>query len=174
MHYQFETIHPFRDGNGRIGRLLITLFLCKSGLLPQPLLYLSAYFEKNREEYDERLYDASYKGDIEGWLRFFLRAVKTQADDALERAMRLEKYREECRALLEEETQSTNVLRVLDQLFANPYITINEISQLLHCHYPTARNNVHTLVDKGILIEMTGRRRGKIFYAPKIWEILEL
>jgi Fic family protein len=174
MHYQFETIHPFRDGNGRMGRLLITLYLCQSKLLSQPLLYLSAYFEKNREAYDDTLFNASYKGDIEIWLKFFLRAVKTQADDALDRAMQLEAYRETCRQKLETETQTTNVLRVLDQLFVNPFIKINEVSTLLKTYYPTARNNILLLVDKGILTETTGRKRDQIFYAQEIGKILEI
>lgn len=174
MHYQFETIHPFRDGNGRIGRLLIVLFLCKSGLLSQPLLYPSGYFEKYRDEYDESLYNASYKGDIERWLKFFLHAVKVQADDALERAMKLDEYHDSCRDLLEKETQTTNVLRVLEQLFVNPYITIPEASNVLNCHYPTAKNNIDILIEKGILKEVAKRGRERLFSAPEIMDVLEV
>jgi Fic family protein len=173
MHYQFETVHPFRDGNGRIGRLLITLFLCKSELLSQPLLYLSAYLEKHKEEYNNLLLDVSMKGNIEAWLKFFLKGIKIQADDAIERAIRLENYHNECREILQQKSQSNNVLTVLDHLFENPYIKIPEVAKILKSHYPTAENNIKILIDNGILKESTGKKRDRIFYAPKIREILE-
>ncbi len=175
LHYQFEAIHPFRDGNGRMGRLLIILFLCKKNVLSQPLLYLSAYFEKNRNKYGDLLYNASSKGDIENWLKFFLHGVKTQADEASEKAMQLDRYHENCREKLEENTRSTKVLKVLDFLFKNPFIKITEIQKILRCYYPTAKNIMDILLRNEIVIEFSkDKKREKIFYAKRIGDILEL
>lgn len=175
LHYQFETIHPFRDGNGRMGRVLIILFLCKSGVLAQPLLYLSAYFEKNRNIYSDLLYNASSKGEIESWLKFFLRGIKIQADEASEKTMELDSYHEYCRETLEENTRSTKVLKVLEFLFRNPFIKITEVQSILRCHYPTAKNIIGILLKNGIIVEFSkDKKREKIFYAKKIGDILEL
>lgn len=174
-HYQFETIHPFRDGNGRMGRLLIILLLCKKGVLTQLLLYLSAYFEKNKNKYGELLYNVSTKGEIEDWLKFFLCGVKIQADEASEKAMQLDSYLEECRERLEENTRSTKVLKVLEFLFRNPFIKITEVRQILKCYYPTAKNIIEILLENGIIVEFSkDKKREKIFYAKKIGDILEL
>lgn len=176
MHYQFETIHPFRDGNGRLGRMLIILYLCRMKVLEQPLLYLSAFFEKRRDEYDERLYNASCRGELEGWLKFFLEGVALQATDAQERATRLFDYREEWRRLVQERTNSTNTLTVLDYLFSSPLVTIPRLADVLKTHYPTARNSIKTLMELGILEEDPRDHRmpynTQVFYAPKIYEIL--
>ena len=175
MHYQFETIHPFRDGNGRIGRLLISLFLCNSKVLSQPLLYLSAYLKKNQKEYNQRLFEVSSRGEIENWLKFFLRAIKTQSDEALEKTIQLDNYYEEARHILEKNSSSTNALLVLDTLFENPFIKVTEIEKILVCRHPTAKNNLNILVKNKILVDYTPNRvRDKIFYSPKISEILEL
>lgn len=175
MHYQFETIHPFRDGNGRMGRLLISLFFCKSNILSQPLLYLSAYFKKHQREYNERLFNVSSRGEIENWLKFFLKAIKAQADEALDRTSQLESYYEESRRILEKNSNSTNALLVLDHLFFNPFIKITEIEEILDCLHPTAKNNLKILIKNNILKDYTPKRnRDKIFYCPKISEILEL
>lgn len=176
MHYQFETIHPFRDGNGRIGRLLITLFLCKSGVLPQPLLYLSAYLKKHQKEYNRRLFEVSSKGEIENWLKFFLKAVKVQGDEAIDKTNQLENYRESARKILEKKSNSTNALLVLDNLFVNPFIKITDIMEILNCRHPTAKNNLNILIKNGILQEYPPKEkiRDKLFYAPIIHNILEL
>lgn len=175
LHYQFETIHPFRDGNGRMGRLLIGLFLCKTKILSQPLLYLSAYFKKHQKEYNQRLFDVSSKGEIENWLKFFLKAIKIQSDEALEKTIQLDNYYEEARKILEKNSNSTNALLVLDALFENPFIKIIEIEKILNCRHPTAKNNLKILVKNKILRDYTPKRtRDKIFYSPKISEILEL
>jgi len=179
MHYQFETIHPFRDGNGRMGRLLVVLYFCKSGLLTKPLLYLSAYFEKNRNEYNEKLLRVSKYGELEEWLKFFLKGVKTQADDAVERANSLETLREKYRKKIQENSSSTNALKVLDYLFSNPFITIPEVGEILDKGYPTAKGSVNILMDNGILREVTEGKfnipyNAKLFVAPEIHEILTL
>lgn len=176
MHYQFETIHPFRDGNGRIGRLLISLFLCKAKVLSQPLLYLSAYLKKHQKEYNQRLFNASSKGEIENWLKFFLMAIKVQSDEALEKTIELDNYYEDARKVLEKNSNSTNALLVLDSLFENPFIKISEIKKILNCGYPTAKNNLRILVKNKVLSEYPPkkRKRDKIFYCPEISKILEL
>lgn len=175
MHYQFETIHPFRDGNGRMGRMLITAFLCKKNVLAQPLLYLSAFFEKNKSGYEDLLYSVSVRGDIENWLKFFLRGIKIQAEDASKRVIQLDKYYEECREKLEENSRSTKVLKILDYLFRNPFIKITEVQKILRCYYPTAKNIIKILLHNKIIMEFeTDRIRDKIFYAKKIGDILEL
>lgn len=176
MHYQFEAIHPFRDGNGRIGRLLVSLFLCKEKVLSQPLLYLSAYLKKHQREYNQRLFDVSSKGKIEDWLKFFLKAIKTQSDDAFERTIELDNYYEEAREILEKNSNSTRALLVLDELFENPFIKIIEIKKILGCLYPTAKNNLKILVKNKILKEFKPgeKLRDKIFYCPRISEILEV
>ncbi|MCK5043559.1 Fic family protein [Candidatus Pacearchaeota archaeon] len=175
LHYQFETIHPFRDGNGRIGRLLISLFLCKTKTLSQPLLYLSAYFKKHQREYNQRLFEVSSQGKIENWLKFFFKAIKIQSDEALERTIQLDNYYEEARQTLEKNSSSTNALLVLDSLFENPFIKITEIEKILNCRHPTAKNNLNILIKNKILTDYTPKRIvDKIFYSPKISEILEL
>ncbi len=175
LHYQFEAIHPFRDGNGRIGRLLISLFLCKTKLLSQPLLYLSAYFKKHQKEYNQRLFSVSSKGEIENWLKFFLKAIKTQSDEALEKTIQLDNYREEARKILEKNSSSTNALLVLEALFENPFIKVTEIEKILNCRHPTAKNNLNILIKNKILTDYTPKRiRDKIFYSSKISEILDL
>lgn len=176
MHYQFETIHPFRDGNGRMGRLLITLFLCKNKVLSKPLLYLSAYFKKYQKEYNQKLFDVSSKGHIEDWLKFFLKAIKAQSEDALARTIELDNYYEDARKILEKNSSSTRALLVLDALFENPFIKITEIEKILSCRYPTAKNNLNILVKNGILTEHnpSKEKREKIFYCKRISDILEI
>jgi Fic family protein len=174
MHYQFETIHPFRDGNGRLGRLLVILYLCSAKILSQPLLYPSAYFEKNRAEYNNRLFEASSKAKIESWLKFFLKAINVQSKEAFEKTARLEDYHEKSKLLIEEKTNSLKALRILEGLFENPYITYSEVMVLLKCNRLTAKRNLDVLAGLGILKEFEkGTKKSKIFYAPKIKEILE-
>ena len=172
-HYQFEAIHPFRDGNGRIGRLLITLSLIKQGVLSLPLLYLSAYFEKNREAYYASLLDVSQNGNYEGWLKFFLKGVIIQSGDAVVRIRRLMAYHEECRQLVKRETNSTNALLAMDNLFVNPFTTIPHTAKLLSKPYPTARNAIENLQKLGIVEEVSGQKRGKVYLAKRIINSIE-
>jgi len=115
----------------------------------------------------------SIDGKLENWLIFFLKGLRIQADDALNRAKKLEEYWAECRRFLQKESQSTTVLTVLDYLFENPYIKVSEVQKRLGCHYPKAKYNVDILIKAGILQQRKGRQRGKIFFAQKIKEILE-
>jgi len=173
IHYQFEAIHPFLDGNGRIGRLLITLLLCAEGLLPQPLLYLSAFFERHRSQYYRLLLEVSQQGNWEEWIKFFLRGVSEQSVDALNRANQLQQLSLEYRELLHGKRSSATLLQMADLLFKNPVLTPNAMSQALDLTYVSAQKNIAKLVVAGILREVTGRKRGRIYVAQRVMEILE-
>lgn len=151
MHYQIEAIHPYPDGNGRIGRLLITLFLCSSRLLPVPLLYLSAYFEHDRQRYYDELYNLSAHGDWERWVRYFLTGVHNQARDALERIRRVRNLQDEWRELLHNRRESANVLRLFEELLVNPVTTTSRASELLGISDPGTRRVLKRLIDAGIV-----------------------
>ncbi len=169
-HYQFEAIHPFLDGNGRIGRLLIPLMLVWSGALPQPLLYLSAYFEQHRSEYYDHLLVTSQEGDLNPWLRFFLRGVRRQARDAEERTVRLVELQHQLRNELLEEGRRISVIRLAEHLFSVPLITPVRAEALLGVTRPTAQSAIEALVERGDLIEVTGRGWRRIYEAPRIFE----
>jgi Fic family protein len=173
IHYQFETIHPFEDGNGRIGRLLITLLLCAERLLPQPLLYLSAFFEKNRAEYYARLREVSLLGRWVEWLEFFLRGVREQAEDGVERASRVLALRESYRARLHAVRSSALLWRLVDGLFAVPATTVRRAAQELGITRAGASMNIDKLVAAGILAESTGRKRDRVFLAHEILRTVE-
>jgi Fic family protein len=169
-HYQFEAIHPFLDGNGRIGRLLIPLMLVLRKALPQPLLYLSAYFEEHRSEYYDHLLFTSQRGDITPWLSFFLRGVRQQARDAEERTVRLVELQHQLRAELLAEGRPNSVIRLAENLFSVPIITAARAEDLLGVTRPTAHSAIDALVDRGELVEITGRGRGRIYEAPRIFD----
>jgi cell filamentation protein, protein adenylyltransferase len=173
IHYQFEAIHPFLDGNGRIGRLLITLLLCAEGLLPQPLLYLSAFFERHRSEYYRLLLQVSTQGNWKEWIMFFLRGVSEQSVDALNRANQLQQLLLEYRQKLHERRSSGTLLKMADLLFKNPVFDVNSLSKALGLTYVSAQKNINKLVQMGILREMTGRKRGRIYIAQSVMDILE-
>ena len=154
MHYQFEAIHPYRDGNGRIGRLLITLFLCARGILPKPLLYLSAYFERDRNAYYDQLFRVSATGDWEGWIVYFLRGVAEQALDAQARVRLVRDLQEQKRQILLMRRESANALRLLDEVFARPVVTAGEASRLLGVTPAGARRLLERLVQAGVLGEL--------------------
>jgi Fic family protein len=169
MHEQFEAIHPFLDGNGRVGRLLITLFLIERERLSQPLLYLSAYFEAHREDYYTSLQRVRTDGDWLSWLRFFLQGVEETATEAVSRAARLMDLRERYRQKLVGQPREQ---LLLDQLFVNPYVTVKGAAGLLGVSNPTARQAVGRLQKIGMLVEVTGRAWGKLYLARPILRIL--
>jgi Fic family protein len=169
-HYQFEVIHPFLDGNGRIGRLMIPLMLVLRGALPEPLLYLSAYFERHRSEYYDHLLVTSQTGDLMPWLTFFLRGVRRQARDAEERTVRLVELQHQLRSELLDEGRTNTTVRLAEQLFAVPVITARRAEQLLDVTRPTVQSAIDTLVERGDLREITGRQRGRVYEAPHIFE----
>lgn len=170
MHEQFEAIHPFLDGNGRVGRLLITLFLVERGRLNQPLLYLSDYIEARRQDYYESLQRVRTDGDWPGWLRFFLVGVEETARSAVRQASRLMDLRETYRQRL---NRRPNALRLLDELFANPYLTAARATRVLGVSGPTARQAIKVLLQEGLLQEMTGRSWGRVYLARPILEAIE-
>jgi cell filamentation protein, protein adenylyltransferase len=161
-HAQFETIHPFIDGNGRVGRLLITFLLVHRGVLHRPLLYLSHYLKRNRAEYYDRLMGVRLRGDWEGWVRFFLRGVAETATEATETAQAILHLRVEHRGLVQERAGS-NGLRLLDLLFDRPLVNVNLVRDSLGISFAWANNLVRQLEDVGLLNEITGGRRGRVF-----------
>ncbi len=172
VHYQFEAIHPFLDGNGRIGRMLITLLLCERGLLTGPLLYLSAYLDRHREEYLRHLLAVSQRATWGEWIRFFLRGVAEQSKDGLLRTQRLQdmqrEYQRRVRAL-----RTTGILsQLIDELFITPSITISGAADRLGVGFNTAQRAMRVLEAEGIVAERTGRRRGKIYLAPEIVAVI--
>lgn len=170
MHEQFEAIHPFLDGNGRLGRLLITLFLVERGRLSQPLLYLSAYIEAHRQEYYESLQRVRTDGDWPGWLHFFLTGVEETAREAIGQAGRLLDLHD---ALLRRLHQKPKAAALLDELFANPYISVSRAARLLQVSYPTARQAISWLQKEGLLEEVTGRAWGRLYLARPILAVIE-
>jgi Fic family protein len=171
MHYQFETIHPFLDGNGRIGRLLIILFLLEKKILDLPLLYVSAYMEENRQEYYDRLQAVRERGEIDEWLQFFLTAVYREAVDAEERAGRLADLRESYRAAFA--GVKSRAVEVVDLLFVNPFVTVKRVEQVLGVTNQGARNLISSVERKGLLRRVgTAGRSGRLFWLAE--EVLEI
>jgi Fic family protein len=169
-HYQFEVIHPFLDGNGRIGRLMIPLMLVLRDALPQPLLYLSAFFEQHRSEYYDHLLITSQQGDLMPWITFFLRGVRQQARDSEERTVRLVELQHQLRNDLLDEGRPNSVVRLAEQLFAIPVLTAARVESMIGVTRPTAQAAIDTLVERGDLTETTGRSRGRIYEARAIFE----
>lgn len=172
-HAQFETIHPFLDGNGRVGRLLITFLLCQKRALERPLLYLSHYLKQHRSEYYDRLMSIRNQGDWEGWLKFFLRGVHQVGQEAAETARNILRIREEHRRLLGEKLAKDKLAATpydfsfLEYLFKQPIITVRLAEQHLKCSYVTANKVVERFVTLHLLEEMTGFQRNRRFrYAP--------
>jgi Fic family protein len=172
VHYQFEAIHPFVDGNGRIGRLLISLLLVSWNLLPLPLLYLSAYFERNRNLYYDLLMGVSEKGGWRDWVLFFLRGVAEQAEDAADRARRLEDLRIGWRKCLSQARSSSLTLALVDTLFESPVITIPRVQETLNVTYRTAQLTVGKLAEAEIVRQVGSASYGKTFIAAEILRIL--
>ncbi|MYC59433.1 MAG: Fic family protein [Gammaproteobacteria bacterium] len=168
-HAQFETIHPFLDGNGRVGRLLITFFLCQQEILQQPVLYLSHYFKQHREDYYQRLQAVRDQGDWEGWLGFFVDGVLSVSREATETARKILALREEHRSLVTEKLgrAAGNGHRILEHLYQRPIVTVESIVQLLDITYTGANNLVSRFANLGLLQEITGQQRNRVFrYNP--------
>lgn len=173
VHYQFEAIHPFHDGNGRIGRLLISLLLCSMGLLDQPLLYLSAFFERHRESYYRRLREVSTRGGWTGWFLYFLEAVREQSRDAIGTVNSLTALRSDFHERLHAPRAAGLLHKLVDELFKSPAITIRQATELLEVTPRAAQQNVDRLVSAGILREITGQKRNRIFMAQEIVDAVE-
>lgn len=173
IHYQFETIHPFLDGNGRIGRLLITLFLIEKRVLNSPSLYISYYLKKNRIEYYDRMSEVRNKDNYEQWLKFFLSAVKESAEEAVETIKKLSSLHEEnIEKINAMGRASKNARAVFDYLEKNPIIDIGKTSEELNLAFSTVSLAVNRLVDAGILIQTNNVRRNRVFAYEKYLAIL--
>jgi Fic family protein len=166
-HAQFETIHPFLDGNGRVGRLLITFLLVHENALHRPLLYLSYYFKLHRAEYYDRLMAIRLNGDWEGWLKFFLRGVAQTASEASSTAQEIFDLRELHRRLVIDRKLTSNGLDLLALLYRRPLVTVRLVANELNISYQTANVLVGRFENLGLLQETTGAKRGRVFrYGP--------
>lgn len=170
VHYQFEAIHPFLDGNGRIGRLLITLLLIEHKLLSGPYLYLSAFFEADRNEYYRQLYNVSAEGSWQEWLLYFLGGVASQAEDGLKRAAGLNAWRQKWMLHFQE---SVLCCQLIERCTSNPYLSATHVAKDLGIAYTTASRAITKLTEAGAIQEMTGHSKGKIFCATEILTLLE-
>jgi Fic family protein len=174
IHYQFESIHPFLDGNGRVGRLLVTFLLVAWGLLSQPLLYLSNFIEINRQEYYDRLLAVSQKGDWEAWLLFFLDGVRSQAEDASQRIASLEKLRAMYRKQFEKDRSRKTLEILVDYFIGSPITSISQAQESLNIgSFNMIQRNIEKLEERGIVREVTGNKRNRIYHAGEILKILE-
>lgn len=174
VHYQFEAIHPFGDGNGRVGRLLISLLLVKQGILPAPLLSLSAFFDRHRADYYGLLLDVSLHGAWERWIAYFLEGVADQAADAVQRATRLLELRDDYQHRLYRTRGSAAPLRLLDEIFTRSALTIARAREILGVTPAWASKAVRRLVEAGIVREVTGRERYRIYIASEALDVLEM
>ncbi|MFH1830365.1 MAG: Fic family protein [Pseudomonadota bacterium] len=172
IHYQFEAIHPFLDGNGRIGRLLITLFLVERAILPTPLLYLSAFFEATRNDYYDLLLSVTKRSEWETWLEYFLNGVARQSEDALSRAERINQKLVNWRKSVAGASTKTPI-QLVDLIAANPFITINKAAQTLGVAYTTAQRAIDKLQKLMILKEVSKTKRDRVYCAQSILDILE-
>lgn len=171
-HYQFEAIHPFLDGNGRVGRLLITLFLIERQILPTPLLYLSAFFEASRPDYYGCLRGVSERGAWSEWLEYFLLGVARTSDDALNRATRINRMLAEWQKAVAGESTSTP-LRIVELLGSNPFITIRGAAEELKVAFTTAQRAIEKLERSGILKPVTKAKRDRVYCAKELLDVLE-
>ncbi len=173
LHVQFETIHPFLDGNGRIGRLLVTLYLCVNGALRKPLLYLSLYLKAHRADYYRLLQEVRERGAWEAWLEFFLTGIADTANQAFDAATRIiDLFKKDRERITAESDRAGSALRVHDVFQQNPYRTANQIVQNTGLSAPTVNAVLADLERFGILEEVTGRKRGRVFSYRRYLAIL--
>ena len=171
IHYQFETIHPFLDGNGRLGRLLMSVLLDDWGVLGRPLLYLSSAIEPYREEYQDGLLRLSQTGDWNAWVRFFLRAVGEAADDALARGNRLLELQTRLNAQYKDRGMVV-ALKLVDELFVTPAFSVSAMAERLGVTYEALRRTVERLTDEEVLTEVTGQQRNRVYVASEIVRVV--
>lgn len=173
LHYQFEAIHPFLDGNGRIGRLLITLFLCGRKCLSQPLLYLSGFFDETRADYYRLLLEVSRKGAWREWLEYFLRGIRIQSERALADTRQVLHLHEKYRPCLKEEKRvPQEAARILDQVFANPFLSIARYARRMGESYHNAQKGVSFWEKQGLLQEYTGQKRNRLYVARELLDLM--
>ncbi len=172
-HFQFETIHPFLDGNGRLGRLLIVFYLVERGAIGQPLLYLSAYFERKREAYVARLQGVRERGEVDSWLSFFLRGVATQAKSAIDSADALLRLREEFRDRLRHARARGQAVDAAEALIANPFVTAPNLSRTLNVTRQGAQYVIASLDRAGIIAPVRGDARPALYVANEVLDVLQ-
>ncbi|GAJ02590.1 unnamed protein product, partial [marine sediment metagenome] len=173
IHYQFETIHPFLDGNGRLGRLLITFYLYWKNALHRPLLYLSYFFKRNRQEYYDRLQMVRETGNYEQWVAFFLKGVVETADSAMETAKKILELQSNHRSLLwKKKISSPIAVGMLESLFHKPYVSVNDVAKEFNISFQSASTLVSQFEKTGILEEITGRKRDKRYMYAEYVNIL--
>lgn len=170
MHVQFETIHPFLDGNGRVGRLLVTFFLMQRGRLSAPLLYLSAFIDAHKGDYYDLLQRVRTHGDWVPWIRFFLQGVTETATEAGQQSKELHRLWEHYRNQLRDKP---NALALIDELFVNPYMTIGRGARVLNKTHPTAKAAISVLEERKILKEISGRQWGRFYVCAPVLDALE-
>ena len=173
VHYQFEAIHPFLDGNGRVGRLLIPLLLCEWGLLSQPLLNLSVYIERYRQEYYDRLLAVSQNGEWENWLHFFLRGVSEQARVGVAQMERLQVLRFKYQPLVAADRNSERMATIVDFLFSRPILSIRQVADNLDIPFKTAQDYIEKLERAGVVREITGYARNRVYRSDEILKAIE-
>ena len=175
VHAQFELLHPFKDGNGRIGRILIPLFLYQKQALSQPMFYLSEYLESHREEYYARLKAISAEGDWNGWIAFFLQAITTQAGQNSTRVTAIQALYEEMKLAIQEATRSQYTVHVLDAIFDRPIFSTTDLISRTQIHKPTAMSLIRQLKTAGILQELRAGagRRASVLCFPRLLNIAE-
>ncbi len=170
-HYQFEAIHPFFDGNGRIGRVLVLSMLSREGVLPVPLINPSAELERRRREYYDGLLDVTRRGEWATWIEFFAGCVEREADDACRRLIRLDALRDAYRGQFAAARTSALLLRLVDELFADPAVTVRDASNRLGINSTNAQRLVDKLVAGGMLQEVTGQQRNRVYMAQAIVDV---
>lgn len=177
VHVQFETIHPFLDGNGRIGRLLIVLMLIDSEILSNPILYPSLYFKKHHANYYKKLDAVRTQGDFEGWIYFYLEAIKEGAIDAHKRAKEIEKLEQKLRVKISKDKNLSKIQdsanQVLSILFEFPVISVNELSIKIHKSYNSTNGIINKFLDAKILIAPENKKRNKRFYFENYLNLLD-
>jgi len=173
IHYQFEAIHPFLDGNGRLGRLLILFLMLERGMLSQPILYLSSFFYRYRTEYYTRLFEVSQKGAWNEWIKFFLRGVCEQSQAAITDAKHLTHLQEEIfEKVRKQKNVPETVTKIIEELFQNPIISVSHLSKKWKLPYNSVNHGVKRLVKMKILTEKTGGLRNKIYVCPQLLELI--
>lgn len=173
VHYQFEVIHPFLDGNGRVGRLLIIFLLCSRNVLSKPLLYLSAFFEQHRQRYYDLLLKVSANGAWHDWIEFFLQAVLKQSEDAVLRSRQLQELQRQYFHIGREKRFPPSALQLIDFIFMKPVINTKSAQDFLNLSFPGTQKSIKMLLEAGILTEITGRQRDRAYAAREVLKILD-
>ena len=172
-HYQFETLHPYADGNGRVGRLIVSLQFVELGLLNPPVLNLSDWFNREKEKYKDELLALSHEGDFDRWISYFVEAIIGQVEREIDRIEELLMFRKGLLAKLNASKQRGVVLKLADELIANPVLTVNRIASAYQVTYPPANSAVAKLVKLGVLREITGKKYNKIYACMDVLRMLE-